>query len=235
MLLLAIDLYGIQPFQQPTRIPLKPNLNLITGANGAGKTTVFHTLSALLLNKHLNGITPMENHPAQAAVIFQARDGGVYRIAADFLKGIRNLSKLDPNGKGTILEKDPTKIRLWVQKELNGLEEDEIASLFMIDRSRLPSMSALRNGFSSTPSASDPSSASVQPNRTKGIPSEGRAAKEKKLKEMQKRLEEISHYEQESLSISDKASEIRHRIEEIRSIDLRIAQMREAEEKKYAA
>lgn len=231
MLLLAIDLYGIQPFQQPTRIPLKPNLNLITGANGAGKTTVFHTLSALLLNTSLQGITLQENHPAQAAVIFQAKDGGVYRIAADFLKGIRNLSKLDPSGKGTILEKDPAKIRLWVQKELSGLEEDEVSSLFMIDRSRLPSMRALRKGNS----APESPSASVPPGRSNRLSSEGKAAKEKKLKELQKRLEEISQYEQESLSINDKASEIRHRIEEIRSIGLRIAQLHEAEEKKYAA
>lgn len=234
MLLLAIDLYGIQPFQQPTRIPLKPNLNLITGPNGAGKTTVFHTLSALLLNKSPQGMTFLENHPAQAAVILQARDGGVYRIAADFLKGIRNLSKLDANGKGTIMEKDPVKIRLWVQKELSGLEEDEVATLFMIDRSRLPSMRPFGNGNAALSATAGISPSSAQPGRANGLSPEGKRAKENRLKELQKRLEEISQREQESLSINDKASELRHRIEEIRSIDLRIAQLQEADEKRFA-
>ncbi|HLG23093.1 MAG TPA: AAA family ATPase, partial [Candidatus Manganitrophaceae bacterium] len=83
MILLAIDLYGIRPWPQPTRITLKPGLNLVVGANGAGKTAAFHLLSSLLLNTPLDGVSFSENQPAQAAVIFQTKDGALYRITAD--------------------------------------------------------------------------------------------------------------------------------------------------------
>lgn len=206
MLLLAIDLYGIQPFKQPTRIALKPNLNIVTGANGAGKTAICRTLSALLLNGSPQKMTFIENHPAQAAVILQARDGGVYRIAADFLKGILNLSKLDPAGKGTLIEKDREKIRIWLQKELDGLADEEVSSLFMIDRSRLPSTLSLVNG-NLMRSSSAPAAAVLPSNRSNALSttSEGRAEKEEKLKEAQKRLEELS------LSRKASRSETRHR------------------------
>lgn len=237
MLLLAIDLYGIHPFKQPTRIALKPNLNIVTGANGAGKTAICHTLSALLLNGSPQKMTFIENHPAQAAVILQVRDGGVYRIAADFLKGILNLSKLDPAGKGTLIEKDREKIRTWIQKELNGLADEEVSSLFMIDRSRLPSTLSLLNGnLQRSSSAAAAVAAALPSNRSNGlsISSEGRADKEKKLKESQKRLEEISQFEQESLTIRDKASEIKYRLEEIQALDLKINHFQEVEAKKFS-
>ncbi len=178
-------------------------------------------------------MTFLENHPAQAAVILQARDGGIYRIAADFLKGILNLSKLDPSGKGTLIEKEKEKIRLWIRKELNGLEETEISSLFMIDRSRLPSAVSFQNGGFSPLSGSAGSSAAPRPTRTSGLSPEEKMEKEKRLKEAQKKLEEISQYEQESLTIRDKASAIKRRIEESEALDLRLNQLHETEEKKY--
>lgn len=234
MLLLAIDLYGIQPFKKPARIALKQNLNIVTGANGAGKTAVCHTLSALLLNGSHQKITFIENHPAQAAVIFQARDGGIYRIAADFLKGILNLSKLDPAGKGTLIEKDREKIRTWIQKELNGLADEEVSSLFMIDRSRLPSMLSLLNGNLFRSSSAMGAAAPSNRSNSLSISSEGRKEKEKKLKEAQKRLEEISQFEQESLAIRDKASEIKYRLEEIQALDLKINHLQEVAAKKFS-
>ncbi|MDC4206111.1 MAG: AAA family ATPase [Candidatus Manganitrophus sp.] len=146
MLLLAIDLYGIEPFHKPTRISLKPGLNLVFGANGAGKTTVRRVLSSLLLGNDPKGIRFVENQPAQAAVILQGRDKGTYRITADYQKGVYNLSKLDVSGQKTLLEKDRKKITAWICEQAGGIQEGDLSSLFLIDRLQFPSAASHGNG-----------------------------------------------------------------------------------------
>lgn len=231
MLLLAIDLYGIEPFQKPTRIPVKPGLNIISGPNGAGKTAVCRVLAILLLNRPVKGLSFVENQPAQAAVIFQSRDGGTYRIAADFLKEIFQLSKLDPAGKGTLIERERGKIAGWIRKEVDGIGEDALSSLFMIDRSRLPSASSSRQI-----KALGPLSDSMIPATSPSPISSNRRAKiEKELEELKKKLDETTQIEDETLLYRDQASEIRRRIDQYHDLERQLNQLQELEIKKFSA
>jgi Mg2+ and Co2+ transporter CorA len=63
----------------------------------------------------------------------------------------------------------------------------------------------------------------------------GRVEKEKQLKEAQKKLEELSQYEQESLVIRDKASEIKRTVEEMQTLDLQLKRLEETGVKKFSS
>lgn len=248
MLLLAVDLYGIEPFHKPTRIPLKPGLNLITGANGTGKTTIRRVLSSLLLGSDLKGIRFIENQPAQAAVILQGKDKGTYRITADYQKGIFNLSKLDPSGQKTLLEKDRKKITGWVCEQAGGLQEGELSTLFLVDRLQFPSIASHGNGNGSVAHGPERLSGAGgfrskmwEPPSSKGaeqeqpvLTPEVRAEKQNQIREIQQKLEEMAKVEEELLNLRDRISQSKRRLNQLRDLDLEVTQVQEAETKRYA-
>ena len=245
MILLAIDLYGIEPFRKPTRIPIKPGLNIVTGANGAGKTAVRRVLASLLLGTELKGVRFVQGQPAQAAVILQAKDNGTYRITADYLKGIFNLSRLEPSGQKTLIEKEQKKITGWVCEQSGGMREEELSALFLIDRIQFPSVASQMNGlgaarpdaasgaFGSTlkkPLFSSSESESVQEALTPAM----RAEKEKQAQEIRRKLEEMAKVEEEMLNTRDKASDLKRRLNQLRDLDFQGSQLTEAEEKRFS-
>lgn len=242
MLLLAIDLYGIEPFHKPTRIPIKPGLNLVIGANGAGKTTIRRVLSSLLLGNDLKGIRFVENLPAQAAVVLQGRDRGTYRITADYQKGIFNLSKLDSSGQKTLLEKDRKKIVGWVCEQTGGMQEGDLSSLFLIDRLQFPSAASQGNG--SGPHRTDAASGmagsvpkkSVSPeNEQAPLTPEQRAEKQKQIQEIQKKLDEMAKVEEGLLNIRDRISQAKRKLNQLRDLEHEGTQIQETETKKYGS
>lgn len=241
MLLLAIDLYGIEPFHKPTRIPVKPGLNRVIGANGAGKTTTRRVLSSLLLGSDLKGIRFVEDQPAQAAVILQGKDGGTYRITADYQKGIFNLSKLDPSGQKTLLEKDRKKITGWVCEQAGGMQEGDLASLFLIDRHQFPSVASQGNGSGgnrpesvSSPGRPEPPSSQTAGNTEAILTPALRAEREKQIREIRQKLEEMDKVEQEMLNARDRVSESKRRLNQLRELDLEGSQLQEAETKRFS-
>jgi energy-coupling factor transporter ATP-binding protein EcfA2 len=239
MLLLAIDLYGIEPFHKPTRIPIKPGLNLVIGANGAGKTTIRRVLSSLLLGHDLKGVRFVENQPAQAAVILQGKDRGTYRITADYQKGIFNLSKLDPSGQKTLLEKDRKKIIAWVCEQAGGMQEGDLYALFLIDRLQFPSAASQGNG--SGPhrpellSGTATSTYQEEESRQEILPPELRVEKQKQIREIQQKLDEMAKVEEELLNVRDQVTQSKRRVNQLRDLDLEATQIQEADTKKYAA
>jgi len=248
MLLLAIDLYGIEPFRKPTRIPLKPGLNVVIGANGTGKTVIRRVLSSLLLGSDLKGVRFVENQPAQAAVILQGTDKGTYRISADYQKGIFNLSKLDPSGQKTLLEKDRKKISHWLCGQTGGMQKEDLSSLFFIDRLQFPSTHLQGNGNGSGASRHEAVSghpgsrsnkwetpASQGSEQEQVLTPELRAEKQKEIRAIQLKLDEMAKVEEELLSARDRISQSRRRLNQLRDLDLEVAQFQEADAKKYAS
>lgn len=245
MLLLAIDLYGIEPFHKPTRISLKPGLNLVFGANGAGKTTVRRVLSSLLLGNDLKGIRFVENQPAQAAVILQGRDKGTYRITADYQKGLYNLSKLDASGQKTLLEKDRKKITAWICEQAGGIQEGDLSSLFLIDRLQFPSAASHGNGSGvhrpnmvsgapvSAPRFDFPVTQSSE-NEQAILTPELRAEKQTQIKEIQRKLDEMAKVEETLLNARDRISVSKRRSNQLRELDSDATHLQDAETKKYA-
>jgi len=242
MFLLAIDLYGIEPFQKPTRIPIKPGLNIVMGANGAGKTAVRRVLASLLLGEDLKGVRFVQNLPAQAAVILQAKDKGTYRITADYQKGIFNLSRLETSGQKTLIEKDRKKITAWVCEQSGGMREEDLAPLFLLDRVQFPSVTFQLNGSgaehtsgasASTPKKSNFSSSTPEEVRVALTP-ELRAEKEKQAREIRQKLDEMSRCEEEMLNRRDQASDLKRRLNQLRELDLQESQLTEADTKKFS-
>lgn len=247
MLLLAIDLYGIEPFHKPTRISLKPGLNLVFGANGAGKTTVRRVLSSLLLGNDLKGIRFVENQPAQAAVILQGRDKGTYRITADYQKGLYNLSKLDASGQKTLLEKDRKKITTWICEQAGGIQEGDLSSLFLIDRLQFPSAASHGNGSGahrpnmpsdtpgSAPKRFDIPVTQTSENEQAILTPEQRAEKQTQIKGIQQKLDEMAKVEETLLNARDRISVSKRRLNQLRELDSETTHIQDAETKKYAA
>lgn len=246
MLLLAIDLYGIEPFHKPTRISLKPGLNLVFGANGTGKTTVRRVLSSLLLGNDLKGIRFVENQPAQAAVILQGRDKGTYRITADYQKGLYNLSKLDASGQKTLLEKDRKKITAWICEQAGGIQEGDLSSLFLIDRLQFPSAShgngsgvhrpnMVSGAPGSAPKRFDFPVTQSAENEQAILTPELRAEKQTQVKEIQRKLDEMAKVEETLLNARDRISGSKRRLNQLRELDSEAAHLQDAETKKYAA
>ncbi|HEY5599540.1 MAG TPA: hypothetical protein VIK48_02515, partial [Candidatus Manganitrophaceae bacterium] len=201
----------------------------------AGKTAAFHLLSSLLLNTPLDVVSFSENQPAQAAVIFQTKDGALYRITADFLKKMIHLSKLDASGKGTIIEKEPEKIREWRRRTITPLEEEALGACFMIDRPKLAAALFPSNGGGTISLPAPGAATPAFPRADVSTPSKsGRSEKESELQDLRKKLEELGQYEGEILNLHDKASETKHRIEESRSAEMELKLLEEAEHKKFS-
>ncbi len=246
MLLLAIDLYGIEPFHKPTRIPIKPGLNIVTGSNGAGKTAIRRVLASLLLGEDLKGVRFVQDQPAQAAVILQARDKGTYRVTADYQKGIFNLSRIEPSGQKLLIEKDRKKITEWVRDQSGGMREEDLSALFLIDRIQFPSFASHLNESGenrsgtvsglpdSAPKRPDSFSASTPENGREVLTPEIRAEKEKQVREIQSKLEEMAKCEEEMLNSRDLGSDLKRRLGQLRDLGLQENQLLEAETKKFS-
>lgn len=248
MLLLAIDLYGIQPFEQPKRIVLRPGFNILTGPNGTGKTMICQIISSLFLEGRTKGISLFDNQPNQAAITFQASDKTVYRLSTDYQKGTWKLAKRDPGTKKFIpAEDNKQNIIKWFHQEANGLGGKEIITLLMIDRFRLPSLTLHQNGHNGynqntvvADPISDPELATdipyPEPTRSEKPPLSSKewAEKEKALKEAQEDMEKMAEWDEQMLNRQDKIAALNDRIRKLHDLDLQLNNLQEAETKRFS-
>ncbi len=263
MILLAIDLYGIRPFEKPKRISFKAGFNTIVGQNGSGKTMVYQVLSSIFFNTPVDEIAFISNETRQAAVTFQTKDAVIYRIARDYQKEAWNLSKLEGHTKKfTGIESDQRKIFEWLQQTTGGLGENERSLLFMIDRFRLPShmphaaKSAILplpahmvpnrngngngNGNGNAAPNREPSDPFGQEDRAKEAVGRSRsgvdgekAKKEEALKNLEKELDMMTEVEDEMLRKRDEAAAVVKQIETLKETEQKIGKMEEVMAEKY--
>lgn len=252
MMLLAIDLYGIRPFEQPKRISLKPGFNTIVGKNGSGKSMIYQALSSVLMDTPPDRIAFFPDKPNQAAVTFQLKnDPGVYRIARDYKKGIWNLSKVDTaTNKFASLENDRNKIFAWLSEKTGGLNEKGRGLLFLFDPRRLPSRI-----ISSDSGAQLPLSDTLQadtaalglasfsgveaPRTTEAagqdqMPNGMKTEKEKTLREAEQKLEAMTHMDDEMFQKRDEAIAFRKCISQVEELQEKIKRMEEVLTEKFS-
>ncbi len=125
MIILELACLGIRSFRQVTKLPLKPGVNLIHGRTGAGKTTLFRCLQALLFGTPADqlGLSAKDaTDPAQAAVTVRLRNGDILRVISDFTKGAFHILKWEPGSRAfTPVSSDPSMLaQLW-EPECDGL------------------------------------------------------------------------------------------------------------------
>lgn len=240
MILLAIDLYGIRPFEKPQRITFKPGFNTVVGQNGSGKTMVYQVLSSLFSDTPSNYIAFTDNQTTQAAVMFRTQDHVLYRIARDYRQEVWNLSQMDTaTQKFKTLETDRGNIFEWLRETVGGLDENERGLLFMIDRLRLPSHTPHAAGSgaeSDTPHFERTvvaGNGGIQP-KQEGLPEDGRLKAEKDLKEAERELDALTEVEDQMLLKQDEAAAIRKRLSLLEDIQQKTKRMEEVCQEKYA-
>ncbi|MDC4226778.1 MAG: hypothetical protein MPW15_21640 [Candidatus Manganitrophus sp.] len=178
---------------------------------------------------------------------YKGRDKGTYRITADYQKGIYNLSKLDPSGQKTLLEKDRKKITAWICEQAGGIQEGDLSSLFLIDRLQFPSTASHGTGtdqayigrtwfparrarlrkmweLSRHPIGAENEQAILTP--------ELRAEKQTQMKEIQRKLEEMAKVEEDTAEcLRDRISVSKRRLNQLRDLDNEATQFRKLKQK----
>ncbi len=251
MILLALDIYGIRPFEKAKRILFKPGLNAILGKNGTGKTMVYQALSTVFFNAPDNHIAFFEDQTHQVAVTFKSTDNKIYRIARDFKKGLWNLSKKETEGnKFTTIETAQNKISAWLNTSTGGLKENERALLFMLDAPRLPSRQLTRNTIKILPLpeiatrpdspglpqtlAQTPAQTPEPTSQAKATSDALRAQQETALETAQKKLDTLAEIDDEMFTQQDKATEIKKRMASISELENTIKRMQATEAEKFS-
>ncbi|MFQ5596456.1 MAG: ATP-binding protein [Nitrospiria bacterium] len=239
MVIFAIDLFGIRPFDQPKRILLKPGMNAVIGPNGSGKTMTFRTLSSLFVNTPFSNIVTSQNRPAQAAVTFRSQNGGFFRIARDYQKGAWNLSKMDSGTRTfSTVETDRDKIGRWLRQESGGLDDQKRGLLFFIDRFRYPShlSSSKKDGLLPLPECLSDITNSGREAEAEAQ-TQHSALKQSKniqsLKTLEKKQSAMEAEYEDMLRLQDEAASIQKRINQCHALDAKIAQIEAEEEKKF--
>ncbi|HUJ78913.1 MAG TPA: hypothetical protein VLY45_01210 [Nitrospiria bacterium] len=146
--IIELALYGIRHVQSMTRLSFGPGLNVLSGGVGSGKSTLCELIAALLCpeltDRFRSFVHPHHTERAQAAVVFQAADGGFYRVIRDFIKDRINLTKIEAPGQtaGGLppLANDMPSVMVELQRLLPGMTADQIARYWLFSPARMSSL-----------------------------------------------------------------------------------------------
>jgi hypothetical protein len=143
--IVELALYGIRHVQSLTRLAFGPGLNVLSSGVGTGKSTLCELVAVLLCPELTGRFRPFvhPHHPerAQAAVVFQADDGGFYRVIRDFVKDRISLSKIESPGQtaGGLppLASDGPSVKAELDRFFHGLTAEQIARQWLFSPARL--------------------------------------------------------------------------------------------------
>lgn len=127
-------LHGFKGFVAPFTLRLKPGLNLVTGGNESGKSTLCEAmLSALFAPPASSAFLNWYYPEACRILLVFSTPRGRFRTLKDFIRRSADLSIWDP-AKATFLSKtqDPSQVAGLLSKELGGVTEAVYRTLYVL-------------------------------------------------------------------------------------------------------
>jgi len=161
-------LHGFKGFAEPFTLHLKPGLNLVTGGNESGKSTLCEGILSALFAFPSSSAFLNWSYPEVCRIhLFFSTPQGRFRTVKDFIRHSADLSTWDP-GKGAFLPttQDPSHVPDLLSKELGGVNEAVYRTLYVLQPPpRLPIASAPESTASVHPSSgpNPPGSSLEQP------------------------------------------------------------------------
>ena len=231
--IVELALYGIRHVQSMTRIGFGPGLNVLSGGVGTGKSTVCEVITALLCPELTDRFRPFVHplHPerAQAAVVFQADDGAMYRVIRDFVKERISLAKIESPGQtaGGLppLASDASSVQTELARLFHGLTAEQIYHHWLFSPARLPptALPTTRGGGSNgaaVPAGNTQTGAQTARSgpsvRSSVQPSGGRApaagSRLEELKHALAKAEETSALDEQVMAAQDRVTSLKQKL-----------------------
>jgi len=183
-------LHGFKGFIEQFTLRLKPGLNLITGGNESGKSTLCEAiLSALFASpsssKFLNWSRP---EVCRLQLVFSTTRGR-FRTAKDFVQHSADLSTWD-SAQDTFVSKakDPTQVAGFLSKTLGGVTEAAYRALYVLQPFR-------RSPAPSAPEPISSADSAIAPNP----PGSCREAQKDRLEQLRGQLKTYQHIQETEL------------------------------------
>jgi energy-coupling factor transporter ATP-binding protein EcfA2 len=227
--IVELALLGVRQMQSMTRLAFGPGLNVLSGGVGTGKSTLCELIAVLLCPELTNRFRPFvhPHHPerAQAAVVFQAVDGGFYRVIRDFVKDRINLTKIESPGQtaGGLppLASDVPSVTAEVQRLLPGVTAEQIARHWLFSPARLSSLPASPSGVGNSNGsvtgghlpATGPAGPSSQSPAVRPQPASGSRLEE--LKHALAKAEETLVLDEQAMAAQDRASTLKQKLVQV--------------------
>ena len=224
--IVELALLGVRQMQSMTRIAFGPGLNVLSGGIGSGKSTLCELIAVLLCPELTSRFRPFV-HPhrperSQAAVVFQAVDGGFYRVIRDFVKDRINLTKIESPGQtaGGLppLAGDAPSVTAEVQRLFHGVTAEQIARHWIFSPARLSALPAPPSGVGHSngsatgghlPAASQAGS-SVRSPADRPQPAAGSRLEE--LKHALAKAEETLTLDEQAMAAQDRAGSLKQKL-----------------------
>ena len=134
-------LHGFRGFAKPFTLRLKPGLNLVSGGNESGKSTLCEGILAALFAPPTSPDFFSWSHPEVCRILlFFSTPQGRFHITKDFVSHSADLAAWDP-AQGTFLSmaQDPSHIAALLSKDLGGVGEATYRGLCLVQPpTRLP-------------------------------------------------------------------------------------------------
>lgn len=221
MFFLELTMQGVGPFYGTTNIGLREGLNLITGGNESGKTTIYNCFfSFFSVNFNTTrGLINRDNKEAsRAALIFKSSNGETYRVVKDYLKAHTAVFKLNPlSKKFDSIEKDAGWFKGFLSSECGGLDTEEIKQVFGLQYAEALSI------FPYGDIGSEAVTVNIVLTDDKKEKSKFNEKRLSDLREVLKRSDEVSMLELQMDEIQNKIHDLNERLDSLNSIEDRLA------------
>jgi DNA repair exonuclease SbcCD ATPase subunit len=144
-------LHGFKGFAEPFALRLEPGVNLVTGGNESGKSSICEAILSALFASPSSSAFLNWSHPevCRLLLVFSTPQGRS-RALKDFVRHSADLATWDPGQAGFLSRtQDPSQVASLLSKELGGMTEAMYRTLCVIQPPRRPPISP---GLDLTPS-----------------------------------------------------------------------------------